>query len=117
MRVFIRAVVVAVACVAVAGCATTTAEMLSRPETGGYAPTAGRDFGLVRYLADGSAASLDARQQDAYRQMHDACGGHFRVLGKGSRSQLRLSPTGPWGRRVMASSENYIYIKFVCSAK
>jgi hypothetical protein len=102
-------------CMAVAGCATTTAEMVSKPETGTYAPTAGRDFGLVRYEADGSAADLDARQQDAYRQMHDACGGHYRVLGKGTRNQLNLSAAGPWGRRGMASSENYVYIKFVCT--
>ena len=115
MQVFTRVFVAAAACAAIAGCATTTAEMVSRPQTGAYAPTAGRDFGLVRFLADGSAADQDARQQDAYRQMHDGCGGHYRVLGKGSRSQLNLSPTGRWGRRTMASSENYVYIKFVCT--
>lgn len=115
MQVFARMFVTAMACAVLAGCATTTAEMVSTPQTGTYAPTAGRDFGLVRYLADGSQADLDARQQDAYRQMHDVCGGHYRVLGKGSRSQLNLSPAGPRGLRTMASSENYVYVKFVCT--
>lgn len=115
MQVFTRVLVAVAACAAIAGCATTTAEMVSRPQTGAYAPTAGPDFGLIRFLADGSAADQDARQQDAYRQMHDACGGHYRVLGKGSRSQLNLSAAGPWGHRGMASSENYVYIKFVCT--
>jgi hypothetical protein len=115
MHMFTRVLVAAAACAVIAGCSTTTAEMISRPETGTYAPTSGRDFGLIRFLADGSAADQDARQQDAYRQMHDACGGHYRVLGKGTRDQLNLSAAGPLGRRGMVSSENYVYIKFVCT--
>lgn len=100
--------------IALAGCATTSAEMLARPG-GAYGPSSGPDFGLVRYLADGSSADVQAREQDANRQMDTACNGHYRVLTKGSRSQLNLSPGGRFGRKVMATNENYVYIKFVCT--
>ena len=41
-------------CLVAAGCATTSAEMLAQPG-GSFGPTAGADFGLVRYEADGSS--------------------------------------------------------------
>lgn len=107
---------IALACVAIAGCATTTAEMLAKPGAAN-GPTSGPDFGLVRYLADGSAADVAAREEDANRQMSSACGGHYRVLAKGSRSQLRVAPSGRFGRAVAASNEDYVYIRFVCTRR
>ncbi|MBS0431888.1 MAG: hypothetical protein JSS21_05735 [Proteobacteria bacterium] len=114
MKSILRVLMMCATCLVLAACATTTAEMLARPG-GVYGPSAGPDFGLVRYLADGSAADVDARQQDANRMIYDACSGHYRILSKGSRSELQLEPGGRFGRTVTANDENYIYIKFVCT--
>lgn len=102
-------------CLAAAGCATTSAEMLARPG-GSYGPTSGADFGLVRYESDGSSSDVEARQEDARMKMYDACNGHYRVLRQGSREQLQLGPgAGRFGRYPTASSTNYVYIKFMCT--
>lgn len=114
MKAAVPMLVACVACLAATGCTTTTAEMLARPG-GAYGPSSGPDVGLVRYLADGSPADVAAREQDANRQMHDACSGRYRVVSKGSRSQLQLSPGGRFGRNVRASNEDYVYIKFACT--
>ncbi len=105
---------VVLACLSMAGCATTTAEVLARPG-GSYGPTVGRDVGLVRYQANGSASDIDARQQDARMKMYDACSGGYRILAQGARNQINLEPGfGRFGRDASASSESYIYIKFAC---
>lgn len=107
--------IIAVACLFTAGCAVTTAEMMAKPG-GPYAPTSGSDFGLVRYLADGSASDIQVRQQDANRQMYVACSGHYRILSQGARNQINLGPSGGrFMRGNSGSSKNYIYIKFVCT--
>lgn len=115
MTRLIRALAATGLCLAVAGCSTTTAEMLARPAAANGAAS-GADFGIVRYLAGGSAADLDARQADADRQMSTACGGHFQVLAKGLRSQLDLQSFGRFGRNVSADTEEYVYIRFACSS-
>ena len=101
-------------CLIIAGCTTKTAEVLARPGVA-QGPAVGPDFGLVRYLADGSAADVEARQQDANHQMYAACGGKYRVLAKGTRNQLDLRRGGRFGRDVWATNESYVYIKFVCT--
>ncbi|MGH8398119.1 MAG: hypothetical protein ACRETA_07715 [Gammaproteobacteria bacterium] len=113
----ISILIIAAGCLLTAGCAVTTAQMMAKPG-GPYAPTTGSDFGLVRYLADGSVSDIQMRQQDANRQMYDACGGHYRILSQGARSQLNMSPSGGrFMRGTSASSKNYVYIKFVCTRK
>ncbi|MDN5869670.1 MAG: hypothetical protein L0H73_02945 [Nitrococcus sp.] len=114
MTTIIRMLAAFAACWVIVGCTTTTADMLAKPG-GPYGPTGGPDFGLVRYLADGSPADVAAREQDAKRQMYDACNGYYRILRQGARGQLNLEPGGFLGRNVMASDENFIYIKFACT--
>ncbi|MGH8233990.1 MAG: hypothetical protein ACREPU_07325 [Rhodanobacteraceae bacterium] len=110
-----RMLVIGLACLAMAGCATTTAEMLARPG-GSDGPSTGADFGLVRYQADGSASDVEARQQDAKIKMYSACAGHYRVLAQGARNKINVGPGfGRFGRGAPASSESYVYIKFVCT--
>ena len=105
------------ACLFIAGCAVTTAEMLATPG-GQYGPTAGEDSGLIRYLAGGSQSDIQQRQQDANRQMYMACGGHYRILRQGTRDQISMGPGGgPFGRFPTASSTNYVYIRFACTRR
>jgi len=88
--------------------------MMAKP--GGVdGPTSGPDFGLVRYIAGGNPSDLDAREQDANRQMSAACSGHYRVIAKGPRSQLEVSSFGRFGRNVQADTQEYIYIRFSCT--
>lgn len=114
MTTIIRMLVTLAACLVIVGCTTTTADMLATPG-GPYGPTAGRDFGLIRYLADGSQSDLAARAQDAKRQMYDACNGHYRILKQDSRNQPNLVPVGRFGQNVMTSDEEYVYVKFDCT--
>ncbi|MGH8127001.1 MAG: hypothetical protein ACRETC_01350 [Gammaproteobacteria bacterium] len=109
--------IVGAVCLFTAGCAVTTAEMLARPG-GQYGPTAGSDFGLIRYQAGGSQSDIQQRQDDANRQMYEACGGHYRILRQGTRNQISMGPGGGrFGRMPTASSTNYVYIKFACTRR
>lgn len=114
MKSTLRMVVACSTCLAIAACGAPTAEMLARPG-GPDAPTSGTDFGLVRYLTDGSPADVQTRADDANRQMSQACGGKYRILDKGSRNEVNLQQGGRFGRQVWATDENYVYIKYVCT--
>lgn len=116
MQTVVRILIACAACLVIAGCSPTTADMLARPG-GANGPTSGPDFGLVRYLGDGTASQVATRQQDANRQMSEACGGHYRVLRTGSRDQIQLQRGGYFGRQVWATNENYVYIKFACTRR
>lgn len=116
MTLQVRLLIAAALPLLAAGCATTTAEMLATPGIAN-GPTSGNDFGLVRYVADGNASAMQARQEDANRKMQAACNGQYRVLAKGSRNQIQLTPgAGRLGRLgTTASNQEYVYIKFVCT--
>ncbi|MDE2235964.1 MAG: hypothetical protein KGK44_10545 [Gammaproteobacteria bacterium] len=95
-----------------AGCAITTSEMLANPSlTGG--PSQGANVGVIRYLAQGSPADIQLRQQDANVKMSNACQDKYRVISTSVNNQLSISGAGRW--RADAQTTNYIYIRFVCT--
>lgn len=107
--------VVALATALIAGCATTTSEMLARPG-GTFGPSSGPSYGLIRYAVSSSESDMRLRQQDAEMKMSNACSDHYRVVSQTSRGSLTTSPGGG-GRRGLGSSvqsKDYVYIKFVC---
>jgi hypothetical protein len=100
------------ACIFLVGCAVTTSELLVNPGLSN-GPTRGADVGIVRYLAQGSDADIKLRQQDANFKMSNACQGKYRVLSTNVNNQLRVNGVGRY--RSNATTNDYIYIKFVCT--
>ena len=64
------------------GCAAQV-KMMSMPGTESSSPYAPINEktrgGLIRYLDEGGQEKREARREDAYKKMHDACGGKYRI--------------------------------------
>jgi hypothetical protein len=76
----------------------------SGPETKPYAPTNNTADGDVRYLNAGAKSVRDKRRDDAYRKMHDFCGGPYEIVREEDEEAPLMS--GPFRR-----------IWFRCTAK
>jgi hypothetical protein len=73
-------IVVALAAVAALAC-TASSINTAAPEAGQYAPAnEGRADGEVSYLNAGAKRVRDARRADAYKKMHDHCGGSYEII-------------------------------------
>ncbi|MDE2235965.1 MAG: hypothetical protein KGL13_09190 [Gammaproteobacteria bacterium] len=103
-----------IGCLLLAGCAVTTSEMLVNPGLAN-GPTRGKDMGVIRYLAQGSAADIQARQLDANLKMSNACHGKYRVVSTGVNNKINFSGAGRF--RTNATSTDYVYIRFVCTGR
>lgn len=97
----------------IAGCAVTTSELLVNPGMSN-GPSQGADVGIIRYMAQGSSADIQQRQQDANFKMSNACQGKYRVLSTSVNNQLSVNSMGRY-RGANATTTDYIYIKFVCT--
>jgi hypothetical protein len=106
-------VVISIACLS----ACTSAEMVSSPNSGSaYAPVnESSRSGIVKYLNDGADIVRKQRREDAYKQMHDACGGQYRIDAEGSNSEggaIINSGSGSFW-----AQSHYWYIQFSCVSK
>jgi hypothetical protein len=50
------------------------------PETSRYAPVNDEIDGEVSYLNAGAKVVRDARREDAYKKMHEHCGGSYKIV-------------------------------------
>ncbi len=66
--------------------------------------------GIIKYLNQGAASVIAKRREDAYRQMHQACGGKYRIIAEGP--QLEGGAVVPVGNMMMYAPQQYIYIEF-----
>jgi len=93
------------------------AQMVSDPSMASgspYAPVneASRG-GVIKYLNQGARFVVEKRREDAYKQMHEACGGPYHIDAEGPRAEggvvVAISPTaaGSFGSQ-------YWYIQFSC---
>jgi len=108
----LTALITCLICIFMVGCAVTTSELLVNPGLSN-GPTQGADVGIVRYQAQGSAADIQLRQQDANFKMSNACQGKYRVLSTSVNNKLNINGAGRF--RANATTSDYIYIKFVCT--
>jgi hypothetical protein len=106
------------------GTAACTATMVTRPGGAGprsqYAPVneAVPTVGLVKYNNHGADSMVKSRRQDAYRQMHTACAGSYRIDGEGPREVNGLVSPQPVGTPPTPSAgTSYWYIQFSCVSK
>jgi hypothetical protein len=104
--------------------AACTATMVNRPGGTGprspYAPVneTVRTAGLVKYNNHGSESMVKSRRQDAYRQMHTACGGVYRIDAEGPREDNGIVTPAPEGTAPStASATSYWFIQFSCVPK
>lgn len=108
-------------CVVMAGC--TTAQMIApvgAQSSTPYAPVneAARS-GLIKYLNGGAETVVKQRREDAYKQMHTACNGKYRIDAEGPREEggtVVVEPSKLTAGAVTASSYSfdYWYIQFSC---
>jgi hypothetical protein len=80
-----------------------------------YAPVNEGKGGTIRYLAQGARSVLDQRRQSAYKQMHDKCGGAYRIVGEQIRSEAGSAM--PIMGVMYYDQERWTYIDFECEPK
>ncbi len=72
------------------GCSASSVNT-NAPESGAYAPAnETRADGEVSYLNAGAKKVRDARRADAYKKMHDHCGGEYEII----KEEDQSSPLG-----------------------
>jgi len=109
----IKLMITVISFLGVAGC--MSAQMVSSPKSGSaYAPVNERARGgVVKYLNDGADFVRNQRRDDAYKQMHDACNGPYKIDAEGSSAEgggvINTGGTSFW------TQSNYWYIKFSCA--
>lgn len=65
------------------GCA---AQMVTQPTTSKYAPEGYEAKGMIKYLNQGADSIIAKRREDAFKQMHNACGGAYEITKEGESS-------------------------------
>jgi len=68
--------------------------------------------GIIKYLNQGAPSVIAQRREDAYRKMHQACGGRYRIIAEGPK--VEGGAVVPVGNMMMYAPQQYIYIEFEC---
>lgn len=68
--------------------------------------------GVVSYLNQGAKSIIEARRKDAYKKMHNACSGNYRILQEGEHVGDGMAT--PIGDTIFYGQERRIQIKFEC---
>lgn len=71
--------------------------------------------GLVRYAWSRDEETNADRRDEAYKMMHDACGGDYRLLDEDARTEPTALVGTPAGGHV--TTVTYWYMEFECIAK
>jgi hypothetical protein len=82
---------------ALAACSASNVRT-SIPETSRYAPVNEQVDGEVSYLNAGAKTVRNARREDAYKKMHDHCGGAYEIVRE--EDQEAAWPPGGRQRRI-----------------
>jgi len=104
--------------------ACTSADMLrtpgASPEKSKYAPqneSSNNSVGVVRYLNEGASFVVDARREDAYKQMFNSCNGKYEIIAETDSESLPTTFINQTSTGYMAQtvSSTYRFIHFRCS--
>lgn len=98
--------------VVLGGC--VSADMVTPPNSGSaYAPVnEGGRSGVIKYLNDGASFVRSQRREDAYKQMHQACNGRYKIDAEGSNAEGGVVVNT--GSGAFFAQSNYWYIQFSC---
>jgi hypothetical protein len=93
------------------GCSATIETKLSKTDPN--APVNEINGGVVSYLNQGGNSVIESRRKDAYKKMHDYCGGAYKIV------QENVNPSGagvatPIGNSVFYGTDQYMKIRFEC---
>lgn len=80
-----------------------------------YAPVNEVKGGEVTYSDQGYKFVREKRRQDAYKKMHDYCGGPYKITNEGSSESASAGVPSAVG--MVYSKERTINIKFECVGK
>lgn len=93
------------------------AKMISSaaPSTDPNAPVnEGSRLGLVSYKTDGAGFVREKRREHAYKQMHESCGGPYRIVSEGDQVEGGVVVAG---EHVAVSKARHVwYIQYACVA-
>ena len=70
--------------------------------------------GVVSYLNQGAGFIVRARREDAYKQMHTACGGPYRIDAEGPQAGGGVVTAVGRGSAIYTPTQ-YWYIQFSCA--
>lgn len=75
-----------------------------------------RPIGITSYMNEGVSAVREARREDAYKKMFNACNGKYKILGESSSETGDFYYAQNMGSATYISnlSSSYVYIKFEC---
>ena len=96
-----------IAAVTVSGCSASKVNT-TIPETSRYAPVNDEVDGEVSYLNAGAKVVRDERRQDAYKKMHEHCGGPYKIVREEDQEAAwppRARQRRIWFRCVQGDSE------------
>lgn len=94
-------------------CATST--MIQNPkEVPRYAPKGYKQTGSIKYLNQGADSVILDRREDAFKQMHDSCGGDYRVISESNKPTTRTISSNAYGGYTAYDGNNYMFIDFEC---
>lgn len=101
-----------IALILLGGC--VGAQMVSPPRSGSaYAPVnEGERVGVIKYLNGGADRVINARREDAFKQMHEACGGRYQIVGEGEVSEG--GTVIAYANTASYVTDSYWYIQFQC---
>ena len=96
------------------GCGARMEHLPGSLENSQYGPVNPEEqYGLISYLNAGATSVKAARKEDAYKQMHTACNGKYRIVNKEDKNTGAVFISDGSGGGYMANT-NRTYIKFLC---
>jgi hypothetical protein len=99
------------------GCAATMVSNPGSAENVQYAPVNESErSGMVKYLNQGADFVIKGRRADAYKQMHEACKGSYKIDSEGPQSNGSVTAVAAPGV-AFTESNQYWYIRFSCVSK
>jgi hypothetical protein len=69
--------------------------------------------GIVKYLNGGAKSVKAARKEDAYKKMHDFCGGPYKIVSEDPHNDGGYAQANGNGGASYGSYQ-YLYLKFEC---
>ena len=92
------------------------AQMVSSPgaqSSSPYAPVNEKSRGgVIKYLNGGADSVIEKRRNDAYKQMHTACNGKYRIDAEGQKEEGGVVTAS--GNSAFFSPSQYWHIQFSC---
>ena len=96
-----------------AGCSSTH---VTKPTVPKYAPQGYKAKGAIKYLNAGMSFIIKKRREDAFKEMHEGCGGKYKITYEGPReSGSSMTTYNSATNTLNTHSSSYWYIEYECT--